>query len=356
MNSPWRLFKNWDQLVSTVDGLAVDDCLAHSVSDQGSPPILHLYRFKRSAIVGKYQDIEAALKLDRCRELGVEYNRRSTGGGTVIMGERVVALGFGISMNHPRMNRGINAIFRIMSEILIRALKNLGVEAVFRPKNDLEVEGKKIAGLSASSEVGSGILFHCSMLVDFDIPLMLNIMNVPAEKNYEKGYNCFSQRLTTIERELGRPVSMDQVMESIWRSYEEEFQVEFAPDDLSLWEKEKIKELKISRYTDPGWIFSQRHPRSRMGESLKKTRGGLLQVYLSLSGSIIEQVIITGDFFSSSSDINHLESVLKWTPAVREHILNNLASVWKEDLIYGVGMEELADTIMQARNNGFGIT
>jgi lipoate-protein ligase A len=353
MKSPWRLLRSWDSLVSTADGLAVDDCLAHAVSDQGSVPILHLYRFRPAAIVGKYQDIEAALKLDRCRALGVDYNRRSTGGGTVIMGERVVALGFGIPVEHPRMNRSINAIFRIMSSILIRALKNLGLEAVFRPKNDLEVEGKKIAGLSASSEAGSAVLFHCSMLVDFDIPLMLDIMNVPAEKNYEKGYNCFSQRLTTIERELGRPVSMDEVMEAIWRSYEEEFQVEFMPDDLSPWERMKVEELRFSRYSDPCWIFSQRHPRNRMGEALKKTRGGLLQVYLSLSGIIIEQLTITGDFFSSSSDINRLESTLRWTPAVKEHILDNLASVWKEDLIYGVDVEELTDTIMQAKNNGF---
>ena len=353
MNKPWRLLKGWDHLVSTADGLAVDDCLAHTVSEQGSAPILHLYRFKPSVIVGKYQDIEAALNLDRCRARGVEYNRRSTGGGTVIMGERVVALGFGISLDHPRMNRSINAIFRVMSSILIRALKNLGVEAVFRPKNDLEVEGKKIAGLSASSEVGSGILFHCSMLVDFDIPLMLDIMNVPAEKNYEKGYNCFSQRLTTVERELGHTVSMDEVMEAIWRSYEEEFQVEFAPDELSPWEKVKVGELKVSRYEDPRWIFSQRHPRNRMGEALRKTRGGLLQVYLSLSGSIIEQVIITGDFFSSSADINRIESVLKWTPAVKQHILDNLGSVWTEEIIYGVEMEELAETIVQARINGF---
>lgn len=52
-------------------------------------------------IVGRYQDIEAALKLDRCRERGVEYNRRSTGGGTVIMGPEIVALGLGINVDHP---------------------------------------------------------------------------------------------------------------------------------------------------------------------------------------------------------------------------------------------------------------
>ena len=99
MNHKWRLLKAWDRQVFTAEGLAMDDCMAYAISEKGSSPILHLYRFTPAAIVGKYQDMKAALKLDRCKARGVEYNRRSTGGGTVIMAEKVAALGFGISHN-----------------------------------------------------------------------------------------------------------------------------------------------------------------------------------------------------------------------------------------------------------------
>ncbi len=115
MKPTWRLFNHWDLMMSAAEGLAVDDMLAYSISERGSAPILHLYRFRPSAIVGKYQDIEAALKIDRCRELGVEFNRRSTGGGTVIMGEKVVALGFGVPLDYGPMGRGIDSVFGIMS-------------------------------------------------------------------------------------------------------------------------------------------------------------------------------------------------------------------------------------------------
>ena len=104
----WRLIKNTEDQVSTALGLAIDDMLPLSLYAHGSPPILHLYTFKPSAIVGKYQDIEAALRLDRCRDRGIEFNRRSTGGGTVIMGPKVVALGLGIDIDQPGLGGGIH--------------------------------------------------------------------------------------------------------------------------------------------------------------------------------------------------------------------------------------------------------
>ena len=91
MSEEWRLFKNLTRSVSTAEGLAVDDTLPQSVARNNSPPILHLYTFVPSVIVGKYQDIEAALRLERCKAHGIEFNRRSTGGGTVIMGPEIVA-------------------------------------------------------------------------------------------------------------------------------------------------------------------------------------------------------------------------------------------------------------------------
>jgi lipoate-protein ligase A len=87
----WRLFKNHSRPVSAAKGLAVDDTLPQSVAHNNSPPILNLYTFVPSVNVGKYQDIESALKLDRCRARGIEFSRRSTGGGTVIMGPDIVA-------------------------------------------------------------------------------------------------------------------------------------------------------------------------------------------------------------------------------------------------------------------------
>ncbi|MBI4776905.1 MAG: hypothetical protein HY788_22445 [Deltaproteobacteria bacterium] len=345
----WRLLEDWRRLVPAAGGLAVDDLLAYSISDFGSPPILHLYTFEPAAIVGKYQDIHAALKLDRCRERGVAFNRRSTGGGTVIMGPDVVALGFGISLRDKRIGSGVGGVFRVMSGVLVRALERLGVSASFRPKNDLEVAGKKLAGLSASAEVGDCVLFHASILVDFDVNLMLDIMNTPAQKIYDKGYSCFSERLTTIRKETHRDVTMDEAIHAIRSSFEESFGIRFVQSELTPPEREKAADLEKGRYCDEHWIFSHRHPPSNMGEALVKTPGGLLQVYLSTAGHAIDQVIITGDFFSTTEQLNRLESALKWTLAEPDRILQAIREVWEPDLIYGVSPEALRDAIVAAK-------
>lgn len=347
----WRLFKDIVNPVSTASGLSIDDTLPLSLSRHGSPPILHLYVFRPSAIVGKYQDIEAALRLDRCRDRGVEYNRRSTGGGTVIMGPKVVALGLGIDIDHPGLGRGIGGVFESLSAVLTKALRDLGIKAGFRPKNDLEVDGKKIAGLSATLETEKAILFHASLLVDFDIPLMLDIMNQPPVKLYDKGYSCFSQRITTIKEQLCHDIDMEPVIEAIEKAFSQRFGVSFEEDEPDRWEKKGIEDFINNRYTNPDWIFSHKHPRSSMGIGELKTPGGLLEIYLSLAGSTIEHIIITGDFFSTTKDINLLESSLRWTSAKREKIKEHLSEVWREDIIHGVSITTLTEAIVKAKEN-----
>jgi len=347
----WRLFKNASLPVSTSEGLAVDDTLPQSVAYNHSPPILHLYTFNRSVNVGKYQDIEAALRLDRCRARRIEFNRRSTGGGTVIMGPDVVALGLGINVDYPGINGGMGGVFESLSLVLLRALGKLGIQAYFQPKNDLEVRGKKIAGLSASSEAGKSLLFHTSLLVDFDVELMTDIMNTPLIKIQDKGYNCFSERMTTVHQELGRDVPLGKVMEAIEEAFEEEFNIHFKEDEPDEWEKKTIRRYIKERYMSKEWIFSHKHPRARMGVGRLKTGAGLMEIYLSLSGASIEHVLITGDFFSTSKDLHRLENALKWTSARKESIEKNLSSVWREDMIYGLDVPTLTEAILKAKEN-----
>lgn len=350
--SHWRLFRDTSTMVSTAQGLAVDDTLPQSVADHGSPPILHLYTFVPSVIVGKYQDIEAALKLDRCRARGVEFNRRSTGGGTVIMGPEIIALGLGINVDWPGLGGGtVAGVFEAVARVFIMALERLGVSSSFHPKNDIEVSGKKIAGLSAASETGKSLLFHTSFLVDFDVDLMTDIMNTPLLKLSDKGYNCFSERMTTVRQELGRHVPVATVMDAIQRSFEEEFGIHFQEDKPDRWEEGMILKFIEERYTKGEWIFSHKHPRTRMGIGRMKTKAGLLEIYLSLSGASIENVVITGDFFSTTEHVNRIENALKWTSAREEMIRENLFKVWCDDMIYGLDVPTLTKAILLAKED-----
>jgi len=267
------------------------------------------------------------------------------------MGPEIVALGLGINVDYPGLRKGVGGVFESLSLVLIRALKRLGVQSYFQPKNDLEVNGKKIAGLSAASEAGRSLLFHTSFLVDFDMALMTDIMKTPLIKLHDKGYNCFSQRMTTVRQELGRDVPVKEAIDVIQESFEKEFSIQFKEDNPDEWERSTIRRLIDERYTEKEWIFSNRHPRARMGVGRLKTRGGLLEIYLALSGASIENVLITGDFFSTSEDIHRLENALKWTSAHKGRIEKNLSSVWRKDMIYGMDVPTITRAILKAKEN-----
>jgi len=268
------------------------------------------------------------------------------------MGPEIIALGLGINVDSPFLKSGSMAgVFESIGGVLIKALERLGIPACFRPKNDLEVAGKKIAGLSAASETGKSLLFHTSFLVDFDVDLMTDIMNTPLMKLSDKGYNCFSQRVTTVRQELGKEIAVTSVMDAIQESFQSNFGIEFVEDQPDPFEKGTIERFIEERYTNRDWVFSHKHPRSRMGVGRLKTKGGLLEVYLALSGGAIENVIITGDFFSTSEDINRLENTLKWASAREESILEKLSEIWREDMIYGLDVPTLAKAILNAKED-----
>ena len=88
-----------------------------------------------------------------------------------------------------------------------------------------------------------------------------------------------------------------------------------------------------------------------MGRSLRKTKGGLLEVFSTFSGDLIDTVMITGDFFTTGDDINLIESTLRFKKANRDEIMGNLERIWKEEMIWGITPEELTDTILKSKTS-----
>lgn len=348
MSEKWRCIIHRD--LSSAYGLAIDETLAHSVAYNSSTPILHLYNFLPSVIVGRYQDIEAAIDMEECRRSNIEYNRRHTGGGTVLMGQDQLALGFVMPLSHKSASASIRQMFNVLAGVISDALTELGVNSIFQPKNDLKVNGKKIAGLAASLEEKDVFFFHMSLLVDFDIQLMVRILNTPREKLADRAISCFSRRMTTVKDEIGKLLPLPVVMEAIKCNFSRRFGIEFVDSELLQWEEDKVQELIQNRYGSKDWIFSIKHPPGSTGHARKKTPGGMLYVYLTLAGNSIESVLITGDFFSTPEAVNRIESALKWTSADRTNVEKRLSQVMDEESIYEIDARTLTDVIMMAKN------
>ncbi|TNE55299.1 MAG: lipoate--protein ligase family protein [Bacteroidetes bacterium] len=315
----WRYIQ--EDGVSAAAGLATDEFLMNGYSDKTSEDAtLRLYTYQDySTLVGRFQNIHAELNLEAVRQNGFQYSRRLTGGGAIIMGHG--QLGLCLATANVFGSENTRALYHLFSTPILEALGNLGIQATFRGKNDLEVSGKKIAGLGIHVNPHGAIQFHTSLLVDLDIPVMLKVLNIPLQKIGDKAQiGKVEQRITTVSRELNRTVSVDEVRQMLKQSFEKHFNICLEDQALSPEERTEIDHLAGIRYANDDWIFEHSPQSDMTGMGLKKTAAGLLRTYVALKGETIKSVLITGDFTEQEKLFKHIEAQLKWSRLDKEQI------------------------------------
>ncbi len=318
--------------VSAAVGLATDEWLMEdyaTASDTKATLKLYTYR-TNCALVGRFQNILAELDLEACDREGVQYSRRLTGGGAIIMGED--QLGICLTTDSKAFEwQNLRELYVLFSQPIINALAKMGIQAEFRSKNDLEVEGRKIAGLGIYVNPKGAIQFHTSLLVDLDILEMLKVLKIPIQKYSDKRkIQSVEQRITTVNREINTKMTLHEVRELVKKEFESFFDFEFLHLPVEQEERRQIDLLVENRYSNEEWIF-QRSPQADMtGMSVLKTPAGLLRTYIGLKGETIKSVLITGDFLDGLDIFKLIEGRLKWSPLDREKITQVVEQAFAE--------------------------
>jgi lipoate-protein ligase A len=342
-----------ERAVPVAYGLAFDEAIVHEVDEGISPFVLRLYTFLPSVIVGRYQNLQASVRIARCDELGIAYNRRHTGGGTVVMGADQLAVGLAVSTREFRMPATVRGLFDLFASAFCSGLGRVGLKAEFVGKNDIQVDGKKVAGLAISQDAKDAVFFHASVLIDFDIAQMLDVLNLPRTGSLDTAVSCFGERIAAI-REYQPSLTLDCVEAAIREGLEKDFSVTIVEDAASAWEQAKTEELIKTRYSQDEWAFFKRAPRRRCSVARRKTAGGLIEVHVALLGEAIETILITGSFFGRIRDISRLESSLRWQLARDETVSAIVENEMRDGGVYRVPAEELVAVIMEAAERARG--
>jgi lipoate---protein ligase len=349
----WRYITSDAESVS--HGLAADEFLMDQYSTWAASdcpePALRIYTFRdHCALIGRFQNLESEVNVGECGKLVVDINRRLTGGGAVIMGEQQLMISLASSVEHPIVPSHPARILPKMARGIIAGLAEMGIEAEYRPKNDIVVNGKKISGTAICVEETGAFLYQATVIVDFDIPLMLRTLRLTAGKISDKGINSFDERITTMNRELGRAVDMHQAREAICRGFERTFKMAAVHSPFTPVELARIEGLEQKRYRSEVWIHQRQPTSDMMGQAVKKTPAGLIRVYVTLAGDMVKSVLITGDFFSGDRLVNDIEAALKWGRTDRESTLRaiRVAMVSSGSTIQGLEPATLAEIIHDA--------
>jgi len=312
--STWRYLA--DEGVGAAVGLAADEALMLSYGrDHQSryEATLRLYTYRsHCALVGRYQNLEDEVDLEACTARGVQHGRRPTGGGAILMGAG--QLGVAVCTRAPA---GIapKDLLRRYANGVVAGLARLGIDAGFRSKNDLEVGGRKIAGLGLYIDDQGALLFHTSLLADLDIPLMLEVLKIPGAKLSDKAVERVADRVTTVSGELGRTVTALDIRDEIRAGFATALGLEVCPDVMEVSERERREALVGEKYANDEWMHQRSPLADARGTAGLKTPEGFVRVYVGVHGDTIKSLLVAGDFNTLPAGVSRLEAALRWSPA-----------------------------------------
>lgn len=309
----WRLLDTGRKSASY--NMALDEVLLEVRARNSSPNTIRFLQFSPpAALLGYHQSLKQEIRVDFCKQAGIDVNRRITGGGALFFDE--TQIGWEIICNKEFFSSNIANIklFESLSKPLILALRKLGINAEFRPRNDIEVRGRKISGTGGAS-YGSAFLFQGTLLVDFDVETMFRALRVPIEKLKFKELESAKERVTCIKWEIDSLPSIDEIKKLFKESFEEEFNITLYEAGLTSEEEALFKE-KEEKFSSEQWIDKIKLPLEDKDVvySLYKTNGGAIRTTLELDliRQKIQTVLFTGDFFAYPTEsILNLEAELK---------------------------------------------
>ncbi len=247
--SEWRVIELTEN--DAYRNMAIDESILDHIKKRMAKPTIRFYRWQPSAVsIGRFQSMRDEVNLYKCKELGVSYVRRITGGGAVYHdynGE----LTYSIIAPESYFPSGIRDSYILICGWIIEGLKKIGIEAQFAPINDILVNGKKISGNAQTRKDGI-LLQHGTILYDLDISRMFSVLSVSKEKVSDKMVKAVEERVTSVK--MQKDIGFNDLYKATVFGFVEGKDYSF--EHLSNTEYQKAEEL-VGTYSSDKWNFSR---------------------------------------------------------------------------------------------------
>ena len=166
-------------LDSAAENVALDDVLLRATDEQDAPPLLRLWELTEYAVVvGRANRIERNVNLAACRADGVPIIRRSSGGGTVLLGPGSLVYSLVLRVNSGSRLVDIDGTTRIIMERIQSAVAGLLAGVEREGVSDLAIDAIKFSG-NSQRWLRRAMLHHGTLLYNFDLDRMERYLGTP---------------------------------------------------------------------------------------------------------------------------------------------------------------------------------
>ena len=240
---------------SAAMNMAIDQAIMESAK-KSEVPTVRFYSWNPPAVsIGYFQGLTQEIDLEKCKEFGVDFVRRITGGGAVFH-DAELTYSFICTEESGVVPKKIIESYKKICEPIILGLKDFGLTAQFVPLNDIVVNGKKVSG-NAQTRRGGVILQHGTILMQVDVDKMFSLLKVPSEKIREKLISDVKQRVTSLEEQAGKKILFSELSKSLKTGFEETFGEELIKGPLSRMEMELAEKISNERFSSKDWNFKR---------------------------------------------------------------------------------------------------
>jgi lipoate-protein ligase A len=214
-------------LPTLAENLALDEALVMAAEEGSGGATLRIWELEHLAIVlGASGRIGEDVNLEACLADGVRIGRRSSGGGTVLIG--LGALNFTVVFPvdaDPRF-RAVDTTQLHVLERTAEALRSLGPDVRVLGSGDLTIDARKFAG-SAQRRLKKNVMVHASLLYGIGPDLIARYTRLPRRQPDYRAGRSHEDFLTTL------PLTRPEIVSALRSAWHSDSELSDPPLDLT---------------------------------------------------------------------------------------------------------------------------
>lgn len=227
------------------ENLALDEALLQEVEEGRLAPLLRTWEFPRPAVVlGASGRIGEDVIAESCARDGVPIARRSSGGGTVVVGPGALNFTVVLARDFAAGLEAVDVAQHYVLERVASQIRGEGPAVEVLGSGDLALSGRKVAG-SAQRRLKRHFLVHASILYDFPLEFLSRYTRVPTRQPSYRRDRTHEDFVAN----LGLPrATLLQVLRSAWDACNMGIELALVPEG-------RVREAVAEKFGRSDWTY-----------------------------------------------------------------------------------------------------